>query len=621
MVARRTCELLARRLRKERLTTVRRWLEEALADPASAWDHRRGPVDGEMTPRASARATRGAVTKMKTKERVPERDAERPRSLAQRLYAEMRDVGGSCAFAGASAGRRRRPAGERGAHRSESAGRGVARVCAPSTNSSPRANRRALGVGGGAGSREATCSRRERAMTRASNAGVKTTGASKAGVGHGALPTRGTPGARRAVRGGRVGGGHRRAGTWTWRRGRHRRHLVGGANASPAARVMRIAPSAQKEYRARAMFQSDFAVVRALRVRAGASSRPPPEGGVGVLSGRGPPTTLVVAAFASSARAGGERDVRAERGDGAQRLLGALLVAEFVGHAPGDDDASVRASRGASVPRSGLAPAFSRADATSSSPRVVSDCASIHSTPPATSPDATGPGCVLPPNVTATLPSGTVIVGDGSLTLSPGAVLHCARPGCALTVALGPAATLTLRPDALPGRRDVPQRHRWRSSPPSVPALASTRTKPAIRTRPADGQAWVVPTAARVPRAPSTAPPFPRDRAGAPRTRDDELIERRSRFRARRARRRRNLGSARARRPAPPPGARAAVAWWVTCGALEFQDGGVIPAAWGKPNRTRGPRGRVRRKGDRSTPDPSTRRREGLRARANQGTI
>ena len=73
MVARRTCELLARRLRKERLTTVRRWLAMSAEElprvnlgPPSRLGRRRDDPES-----VRARATRGAVTKMKTKERVP----------------------------------------------------------------------------------------------------------------------------------------------------------------------------------------------------------------------------------------------------------------------------------------------------------------------------------------------------------------------------------------------------------------------------------------------------------------------------------------------------------------------------------------------------------------------
>ena len=165
-----------------------------------------------------------------------------------------------------------------------------------------------------------------------------------------------------------------------------------------------------------------------------------------------------------------------------------------------------------------------------------------------------------PPPVTATLPSGTVIVGDGSLTLSPGAVLHCARPGCALTVALGPAATLTLRPDArlhagfLNVTAGVVAVRR-------VPALASTRTKPAdpdeTRGWTGVGGAGYGGEGAACPIDGAAVPARP----GGPGYAHDEFIrvgvgsvggpggatEPRLRPRPRRAR---------------PPGARAAVAWW-----------------------------------------------------------
>ena len=291
-------------------------------------------------------------------------------------------------------------------------------------------------------------------------------------------------------------------------------------------------------------------------------------------------TTLVVAVFASSARAGGAPTTALNAGDGAPRLLGALLPAEFVGHAPGDDDASVRASRGASVPRSGLAPAFSRADATSSSPRVVSDCASIHSDATGNLSDATGPGCVLPPNVTATLPSGTVIVGDGSLTLSPGAVLHCARPGCALTVALGPAATLTLRPDA-----------RLHAGFLNITAGVVAVVGPGARVDadqagdPDETRGWTGVggagyggEGAACPIDGAAVPARP----GGPGYAYDEFI-------------RVGVGSVggpggdgTSAPPAPASGTAAGGAGGgrvvVMCGALEFQDGGVISAAGGKPN-------------------------------------
>ena len=330
-------------------------------------------------------------------------------------------------------------------------------------------------------------------------------------------------------------------------------------------------------------------------------------------------TTLVVAVFASSARAGGAPTTALNAGDGAPRLLGALLPAEFVGHAPGDDDASVRASRGASVPRSGLAPAFSRADATSSSPRVVSDCASIHSDATGNLSDATGPGCVLPPNVTATLPSGTVIVGDGSLTLSPGAVLHCARPGCALTVALGPAATLTLRPDA-----------RLHAGFLNITAGVVAVVGPGARVDadqagdPDETRGWTGVggagyggEGAACPIDGAAVPARP----GGPGYAYDEFI--------------RvgvgsvggpggdgNLGAARAPASGTAAGGAGGGRVVVMCGALEFQDGGVISAAGGKPNAdARRPPGAGPAERWWSTPDPSTRGREGLRARANQGTI
>ena len=326
-------------------------------------------------------------------------------------------------------------------------------------------------------------------------------------------------------------------------------------------------------------------------------------------------TTLVVAAFASSARAGGAPTSALNAGDGAPRLLGALLPAEFVGHAPGDDDAA-SARREARRSAVGLAPAFSRADATSSSPRVVSDCASIHSDATGNLSDATGPGCVLPPNVTATLPSGTVIVGDGSLTLSPGAVLHCARPGCALTVALGPAATLTLRPDARlhagflnvtagvvavvgPGARvDADQ-----AGDPD-----ETRGWTGVGGAGYGGEGAACPIdGAAVPARPG-GPGYAYDefiRVGSVPSAGPAATEPRLRPRPRRAR---------------PPGARGGGRVVVMCGALEFRDGGVISAAGGKPNadaRARGGSG-----GDGGGLAGSVdARREGLRARANQGTI
>ena len=104
MVARRTCELLARRLRKERLTTVRRWLAMSAEElprvnlgPPSRLGRRRD--DPESVRARDARRSHENENEGES----PERDAERRRSL-ERLYAEMRAVGeGSVARASAAA--------------------------------------------------------------------------------------------------------------------------------------------------------------------------------------------------------------------------------------------------------------------------------------------------------------------------------------------------------------------------------------------------------------------------------------------------------------------------------------------------------------------------------------
>ena len=109
MVARRTCELLARRLRKERLTTVRRWLAMSAEElprvnlgPPSRLGRRRD--DPESVRARDARRSHENENEGES----PERDAERRR--VSRDCAEMRAVGEG-SVAGASAAAAARPAG------------------------------------------------------------------------------------------------------------------------------------------------------------------------------------------------------------------------------------------------------------------------------------------------------------------------------------------------------------------------------------------------------------------------------------------------------------------------------------------------------------------------------
>ena len=109
-VARRTCELLARRLREERLTTVRRWLAMSAEEPPRVKPGRPSRLGRRRDDPESVRARDARRSHEKEKENQgesPERDAERRRSL-ERLYAEMRaagegSVGGGSAAAAAVA--------------------------------------------------------------------------------------------------------------------------------------------------------------------------------------------------------------------------------------------------------------------------------------------------------------------------------------------------------------------------------------------------------------------------------------------------------------------------------------------------------------------------------------